>query len=154
MLGTIGEAERMEGTVIADAINLASRLEGLTKRYGASLLTSEYSLKKIKNPQDYNFRFLGKIRVKGKDKEISVFEIFDGDPEPVKELKLATKKDFEAGLLHYFAKKFVEAAGSFKKVLDANPDDKTARLYLERSAQFMVQGVPDDWQGVETMDSK
>jgi adenylate cyclase len=97
---------------------------------------------------------LGKVQVKGKQEAVSVFEIYDGDTEQIRELKMNSKTDFEQGLHHYFAREFIEAAACFKKVLTVNPDDKTAKLYLERSAQFMVQGVPDDWQGVETMGSK
>jgi two-component system sensor histidine kinase ChiS len=67
MLGTIGEAERMDGTVIADAVNLTARLEGLTKRYGASILISEHTLAKLTEPDTYNHRFLGQIQVKGKN---------------------------------------------------------------------------------------
>jgi len=67
---------------------------------------------------------------------------------------LKTKSDFEEGLQQYFAKEFAEASVCFKNVLKANPDDKTAQLYLERSAQFMVQSVPEDWEGVEAVDSK
>lgn len=67
---------------------------------------------------------------------------------------MSTKTEFEQGLHHYFAREFLEAAACFKQVLSVNPDDKTAQLYLERSAQFMVQGVSDDWQGIEIMDSK
>ena len=85
---------------------------------------------------------------------MAVFEIYDGDQEQLRALKMNTKIDFEQGLHHYFAREFIQAAACFKKVLTLNPDDKTAKLYLERSAQFMVQGVPDDWQGVETMESK
>jgi two-component system sensor histidine kinase ChiS len=154
MLGTIGESERMDGTVIADAVNLTARLEGLTKRYGASILISEYTLAKLTEPQTYNHRFLGKIQVKGKNEAVSVFEIYDGDPEKVRELKMETNADFEQGLQHYFAKEFVAAAGCFKQVLGVNPTDKTARLYLERSAQFMVHGVPEGWQGVEVIENK
>ena len=80
--------------------------------------------------------------------------IYDGYPEQVREYKMKTKMDFEQGLKHYFAKEFLEAAGCFKHVLNINPEDKTARLYLERSAQFMVHGVPDGWLGVEVLESK
>jgi hypothetical protein len=66
----------------------------------------------------------------------------------------STKADFEPGLLHYFAKDFAKASVCFKNVLKANADDKIARLYLQRSAQFMVQGVAEDWEGVEAVESK
>ncbi len=154
MLGTIGDEDRMDGTVISDTVNLASRLEGLTKKYGASLIISESTLAGLEHPGHYRSRFLGKVQVKGKQEAVSVFEVYDGDPESVQELKQTTASGFEEGVQHYFAREFIEAAACFKKVLTLNADDKTAQLYLERSAQFMVQGVPDDWQGVETMESK
>ncbi len=92
--------------------------------------------------------------MKGKDVPISLFEVYDGDAEPIIELKLRTKRDFEEGLHQYFDKEFTEASVCFNKVLKANPVDKTARLYLERSAQFMVKGVPENWEGVEAVKSK
>ncbi len=154
MLGTIGDAARMDGTVIADTVNLASRLEGLTKRYGASLLASQQTLQGLDDPAQYHDRFLGKIQVKGKTAAVAVYELYDGDPAPVQELKQTTTPEFEQGLQHYFAREFVEAAGCFKHVLTRHPDDRAAQLYLERAAHFMVQGAPDDWQGVEAMESK
>jgi len=69
-------------------------------------------------------------------------------------LKLKTKEDFEQGVLHYFAKDFAEASVCFKNVLKTNVEDKTAQLYLERSAQFIVRGMPEDWESVEAMESK
>jgi two-component system sensor histidine kinase ChiS len=85
---------------------------------------------------------------------VPVFEIYDGDPEEMIALKLKTKSDFEEGLELYYKKEFAEAAVCFKQVRKTNPDDKTATLYLERAAQFMVRGVPEEWDGVETLEHK
>jgi len=53
-----------------------------------------------------------------------------------------------------FAKEFIKAMGCLTNVLSVNPDDKTAQLYIERCARFIVQGVPEDWQGIEVMENK
>ncbi len=154
MLGIVGEQERMQGDIFSDAVNLTNRIEGLCKFYGASVVVSETTLSKLAHRGDYHTRFLGKVQVKGKDVPIALYEVYDGDAEAIIELKLKTKADFEQGLLHYFAKDFAEASVCFKNVLKANAGDKTARLYLERSAQFMVQGVAEGWEGVEAVESK
>jgi len=154
MLGTVGGPNRMDGTVIPDAVNLAERLEGLTKRFGASLLVSEYTLRELQGDADYHVRFLGKVQVKGKNQAVAVYEIYDGDSDDIIEIKVKTTVNFEKGLCYYFTREFAEAALMFKHVLKDHPGDKTARLYLERSAHFMVHGVPDEWQGIETMESK
>jgi len=154
MLGIIGEQERMQSDTFSDAVNLANRIEGLSKLYGVSIVISEQTLSRLPEADKYHQRFLGKAQVKGKKESVSVFEIYDAEPEPVIQMKLKTKADFEQGLQHYFAREFAEAVVCFKNVLKANAGDKTASLYLERSAQYVVRGVPEEWEGVEAMESK
>ncbi len=153
-LGIIGEEERMQGDIFADAVNFASRIEGLSKLYGVSIVMSEQALLRLIDPKKYHTRFLGKVQVKGKNESVSVFEVYDADPELTFEFKLKSKADFEQGLRLYFDKEFAEAVVCFKKVLKINPDDKTAGLYLQRAARFVVEGVSEEWQGVEVMESK
>jgi two-component system sensor histidine kinase ChiS len=154
MLGIVGEQERMQGDIFSDAVNLTNRIEGLCKFYGASIVVTEVTLGKLVNRGDYHTRFLGKVQVKGKDVPISLYEVYDGDAEAIIELKLKTKADFEEGLKFYFSQEFDRAVVCFKNVLKINANDKTAELYLRRSAKFVVDGVAENWEGVETMESK
>jgi len=154
MMGTIGEAERMESTVISDAVNLAFRLEGLTKLYGASIVMSQDALFALESPTQYQFRFLDRVRVKGKQEAVSVFEVFDGEPLEVVALKVDTQTDFEKGLLHYHSQEFGKAKEFFKSVLARNSDDKAAQLYLKRATHFDEYDVPPDWEGIEAITEK
>jgi len=154
MLGIIGHEARMQGTVVADAVNLASRLEGLTRVYGSSISISEPTLSQLKDPDKYKHRFVDKVQVKGKKAPVSVHEVFDGDPAAVIKLKEKTRDDFEQGLCLYYDRKFSEASVKFNQVLEKHPEDRAARIYLKRSANYMVNGVPDDWTGVEILTQK
>ena len=85
MLGVIGHERFMQGTVISDAVNMASRLQDLTKLYGVSLLVSSHVLFDLEDPNSYNYRFMDKVKLKGKEEAVSVYEVFDGDPDELKE---------------------------------------------------------------------
>jgi len=154
MLGIIGNEDRLQGTVVADVVNAAARLEGLTRIYGSSISVSESILSSLKEPDSYNRRFVDKVRLKGKDIPVIVYEIFDGDPPEVVRLKVETKANFEEGLRLYYDRKFAEASVQFNQVLGKYPEDKAARIYLTRCATHMVHGVPEEWTGVENLTVK
>ncbi|MCK5705040.1 MAG: response regulator, partial [Cyclobacteriaceae bacterium] len=152
MLGTIGVKDRMDGTVISDAVNLASRLEGLNKLYGTSMIVSENTVKKLNCVDNYHYRFLSYARVKGKENAVRIYEFFDGDEDHDKTMKLKTLPTFNEGINEYYNQKFTRASVKFQDVIDSYPEDHTARLFLERSAQYMVQGVPELWDGVDIVE--
>jgi two-component system sensor histidine kinase ChiS len=151
MLGIIGSEDRMQGAVVADAVNLAARIEGLNKRYGSSIALSDETLTDMKEPGRYRHRFIDKVRVKGREDAVTVYEVFEGDDDAMVELKEQTKPGFESGLELYYGKKFSEASVHFNQVLEKNPQDLAARIYLKRCADYMVNGAPSDWTGVETL---
>ena len=154
IMGIIGDQHRMDATTIADTVNTASRIESLTKHYGVSVLLTEDSLKQLENRNSFRLRHLGIVQVKGKKDPVGIYECFDGDSPEIAEQKQETIRDFEKGLEHFFSREFPEAAGAFNKVLKANALDYTARLFLNKSSTYTVEGVPDDWTGVEVMTFK
>ncbi len=151
MLGVIGSEDRMQGAVVADAVNLAARIEGLNKIYGSYVSLSDETLSAMKESDRYRYRFIDKVRVKGREDAVTVYEVFEGDPAGLAELKEQTKPAFESGIQLYYSKKFSEASVHFNQVLEKNPADLAARIYLKRCANYMVNGVPPDWTGVETL---
>ena len=132
MLGTVGGKNRMDGTVISDAVNLASRLESLTKDYGVPLLISHQTFSKLDDVNQYAFRLIDRVRVKGKSELVSVFEVFDAASPDIKDGKLVTKTAFEQALSLYNLGIWCEAARGFADVLGINPKDRVAQIYLQR----------------------
>jgi two-component system sensor histidine kinase ChiS len=148
MLGIIGIWDRMQSAVISDAVNMAARMESLTRIYGSSITLNEPTLSELSDPNQYNYRFMDVVLVKGKKEPVSIYEIFDSDPDDIIELKSETKPDFEKGILLYYEKNFSESRVHFDRVLKQNPQDKAAQIYLERCTAFLEKGVPEDWSGI------
>ena len=154
MLGTIGESDRMDATVISDAVNLASRLEGLTKVYGSPILISDETFNRIVNQDLYNYRMLGRVQVKGKKESVGILEIIEGNSFSMAENKLGSKPMFEKAIFYYLQKDFTAASNIFKAISDVNPEDIASKLFYNRSENFTKFPPSDDWNGVEVFEIK
>ncbi len=132
MLGTVGEAHRLDGTVISDTVNLASRVEGLTKDYGRSIIITDHTRRKLQDPGAYTFESLGKVTVKGKSKEVEIFAMtgFARQREPgFREAMLETYLD---GVECMANRRYPEARGCFEKCRDVWVDDDALDKLIAR----------------------
>ena len=154
IMGITGDHERMDAATIADAVNIASRLESLTKHYKVDILLSEDSMKNLADASAFHCRHLGLIQLKGKREPISIYECFSGGDENIFNKKLKTLPFFKQGMSYYLEKSFSEASAKFGKVLEIYPEDTTSKLFLGKANQFMDAGIPENWNGVEEMHTK
>lgn len=130
MLGTLGESERMDSTVISDSVNTASRLEGLCKTYGATIIVSQETMERVKDYSKYAFRFLGAVQLKGKVELTPFLEVYECDELALRGAKEQTKSVFEQGVTAFLHSEFQVAMGCFEQVLAVNGADRPAQLYL------------------------
>ncbi len=154
IMGIIGDTKRNDPAVIADTVNSGARVEGVTKYYGAKIIISENCLKSMKDASGFNFRYLGKVKVKGKQKAIGIYECIDGDSIKSISLKLETKKDYEKGIQFFFDQQFSEASSIFEKILSKNPKDAIVRYFNTNAKKYAVSGAPKDWESVTVMHEK
>ncbi|HMV45534.1 MAG TPA: adenylate/guanylate cyclase domain-containing protein, partial [Leptospiraceae bacterium] len=154
ILGTIGEEKRMEGTVISDVVNTASRLESLTKKFGSAILISDEVYNDLPTLEPYQFRYLGKVRVKGKSKSIKIYELLDAAPTEMIASKIQTREEFHLALKLYQSKGFAEAYRILSEKVFPIGNDKAAEYYIKQIQKFLKFGIPENWDGVEDMEDK
>lgn len=154
MVGIIGDEQRMDIGVVSDTVNTASRMEGLTKIFGASIILSEVSYRELKEPESYTFRYLGKVKVKGRQQALGIYDCYDAENSMVFEQKAESRILFEEGLEAYFAKDFKYAGRAFEEVLTNFPEDNAAKFYLTQTKGHLIEGTPEGWNGVLLMNKK
>lgn len=148
MLGTIGTVGRMEGTVISDAVNTASRVESLTKIYGTPVLITEAVRNQLENPSRFDLRILDKVRVKGREEPVVIYEVLNALSTPMRKLRMSYAQPYEQALGALWRADFSDALAGFLKCEALAPDDAAVQLFVRRCRWHARQGGDSEWSGV------
>ena len=131
MLGTIGERDRMDGTVISDAVNLAARIESLTKTYGVGILISQNTYDQLSDPKAFSIRPIDVVVVKGKTKPVTIWEVFDGTRRAERAAKAWTRDLLQSGVEALARQDTAAARRIFDQCLALLPGDPAAANLLK-----------------------
>ena len=154
VLGTMGANNRMQCSVLGDTVNLAARIEQLTRVYEASFLISERTLAVLDDPHAFSIRMVDCVAVKGKGEAVRLYEVLDAEGDARRIVKEATKDMLREAMDAYFALDFSRAHEMCTKAMEKDPIDPVLSMFASRSKQFLQTPPPDDWKGFEKLKHK
>ncbi len=153
MVGTIGGLERLDSGVVGDSVNLASRIEGMTKMYGAALLLGERTVEALEDRSAFALREVDRVVAKGTHHDLSIFEVLDALPEGPRAARERTLPRYAEALLALKRGAFAEARDGFAAVAADDPKDGAAAAMAQRAADLLA-APPAEWTGATQLLTK
>lgn len=141
MLGTIGGKNRMDGTVISDSVNIASRLESLTKDFLIQLLISENVVKNLINPDEFLIREIDNVVIRGKSQSILVYECFDSDEANKRRAKIKNEDEYHLALAEFKNQNFEIAKKHFTNCANICPQDSVLNIYINKCNDYLREHI-------------
>ena len=154
ILGTVGTRDRLSTTVVGNTVNLASRLESITKKYATEIIVSASTIASLRDHSAFKFREIDTIIVKGMSSPCEIYEVYNHKDNEFLHRMSYSIKPYMDGLVNYKLGFFIQAKNHFEEALNLNPEDTISKLYLDRVNLLIEEPPGKDWDGVIKFDVK
>ncbi len=154
VLGTVGAKDRLKCGVVGDTVNLASRVEQLTKHYDAQFLIGQKTFDSMTDRGRFSLRCVDRVAVKGKVQGIRLYEVLDALPPQLREYRERTRSRLDEALAAYADRHFDDAVAMLAEARALDPGDAVLEILEERCARYVLTPPPESWQGFEALTHK